>query len=141
MFSGAPGATYNWVTGFRFIDHTSFGGVSTLGIDPASGITVVELRNVDIQAPNATGAKLLDQPSKFVFRAGHIVLSTVAEWANPLVWDGQVTFLNEPVKGFLTLPKWTSTARPTTPPDGTIGYATDTKKVELFDGAAWQPLN
>jgi hypothetical protein len=109
--------------------------VAVFAIDPSSPLTSVELREATINVW-AANANLVDTPSKWVIRAKQASIYSPARFNTPAYWSGPISFVTNPAVSFYTIDKWTSSARPTAP-GGSIGFATDTAQLELFDGAVW----
>jgi hypothetical protein len=140
LMTGAATKTFGYVLDLSFQDLSNEAASSIFAIDPGSSLTSFELRHVRLNVfPTGPGttASLFDVPSKWSVRAEFAALYAGLGAPLPALWTGPVMNLNAPASSFETLYKWASTARPTSVPSGTIGYATDTNRFEVYDGTSW----
>jgi hypothetical protein len=58
---------------------------------------------------------------------------------NLTIVSGEIDFRQSNIVN-LVMQKWTSTTRPNSPAEGQIGYNTDTKRLEYWDGTTWKEV-
>jgi len=123
-FTGAAGVTFALAIGLMLSDYDMPASISVLGIDGASALTTVEIREAKFTISGNCPA-LFDTPSKYVVRAHEALLSD-GMWALPALWAGPVS--NVTFAGTIHIPENTRIVAAT-------GGAT-----ELFRNNAWANL-
>ena len=135
QFTGPAGTTYALAIGLLLSDYDMPASVSILSIDGGSALTTVELRHAKFMLSGNCPA-LFDAPAKYVVHADEAFLADIM-WAVPNYWDGPVNKISSPNKSFDVAMKWTTATRPSPVVAGAEGFATDTGRIEFYDGTAW----
>ena len=137
LMTGPAGQTFGFITEFSFQDHGCQAATSVFAIDAGSALTLFSLRNVELRLGIPGGAPLFDVPSKWQVSARYAGITGGLGATLPALWNGPVSNYNNDVT-YNALYNWTSGTRPSPVPRGTIGFASDTTRFEVYDGSVWR---
>jgi hypothetical protein len=124
---------------FSFEDNANQAATAIFAIDPTSAIATVALRaaRLSIGLGGAGTASMFDVPASWTVYADYADLHNGLGATLPANWSGPVGNLTFPVRSYQVLNRWSTGTRPTPVPLGTIGFATDTNRIEFYDNSVW----